>query len=96
MFVYPSLLEGFGLPVLEAMACGVPVVCSRADGLLEVAGAAACTFAAEDEAALTASLRSLSADPAQRDHLRRLGLAQAARFSWDKAADEMIALYDSL
>ncbi len=96
LFVYPSLLEGFGLPVLEAMACGVPVVCSQADGLLEVAGAAACTFAAEDEAALTASLRSLSADPAQRDHLRRLGLAQAARFSWGKAADQMIALYDSL
>lgn len=96
LFVYPSLLEGFGLPVLEAMACGIPVVCSQADGLLEVAGAAAATFAAQDEGALTAALRSLSANPAQRERLRTLGLAQAARFSWSQAANQMIALYDSL
>ena len=96
LFVYPSLLEGFGLPVLEAMACGIPVVCSQADGLLEVVGSAAVTFAAEDEAALTSILRSLSANPAQRAHLRTLGLAQAAHFAWRKAAQQMLALYGCL
>jgi glycosyltransferase involved in cell wall biosynthesis len=94
LFVYPSVLEGFGLPVLEAMACGVPVVCSQAESLLEVAGEAAVTFPAGDVTALTATLRSLSANPAQREHLRTAGLAQAARFSWRQAAAQTIALYD--
>lgn len=96
LFVYPSVLEGFGLPVLEAMACGVPVVCSQAAGLLEVAGDAALTFPATDEAALAAALRTLSDNPALAGRLRALGLAQAARFSWRQAAAQTIALYDGL
>ena len=96
LFVYPSVLEGFGLPVLEAMACGVPVVCSQAESLLEVAGDAAATFPAGDVAALTAALRSLSANPAQREYLRARGLAQAARFSWEQAAAQTMGVYDAV
>jgi glycosyltransferase involved in cell wall biosynthesis len=96
LFVYPSVLEGFGLPVLEAMACGVPVVCSQAESLLEVAGEAAVTFPAGDEAALTAALRSLCENPAQRERMRTRGLAQAARFSWTQSAAQTIALYDTV
>jgi glycosyltransferase involved in cell wall biosynthesis len=96
LFVYPSLFEGFGLPVLEAMACGTPVVCSQAASLLEVAGEAALTFPADDEEALADALRCLSGSPTQRARLRDLGLAQAARFSWTVAAAQTIELYDSL
>lgn len=96
LFVYPSVYEGFGLPVLEAMACGVPVVCSQADSLLEVAGDAAVTFGVGDEQALAAALRSLSENPAKRDFLRRQGLVQAARFSWSQAGRQTIELYESL
>jgi glycosyltransferase involved in cell wall biosynthesis len=96
LFVYPSVLEGFGLPVLEAMACGAPVICSQAAGLLEVAGDAALTFPAGDEAALAAALHSLSQNSAQADHLRERGLARAAIFSWTQAAAQTLAVYDSL
>jgi glycosyltransferase involved in cell wall biosynthesis len=96
LFVYPSLLEGFGLPVLEAMACGVPVVCSQAASLLEVAGEAAATFPAGDGEALTAALRVLAANPPLREQQRALGLAQAARFSWARAAEQTIAVYDQI
>jgi glycosyltransferase involved in cell wall biosynthesis len=85
-FVFPSLYEGFGLPVLEAMARGVPVACSNAASLPEVAGDAALLFDPHDEHAIAEALRRLLEDSALRDRLRSRGLARAREFSWERAA----------
>jgi glycosyltransferase involved in cell wall biosynthesis len=95
-FVYPSLFEGFGLPVVEAMACGVPVLCSQAPGVAEVAGEAALTVPPQDEDALADSLRLLVEQPALRAELRRRGLARAAHFSWRRCAAETLAVYEKV
>lgn len=96
LFVYPSLFEGFGLPVLEAMACGTPVICSAIPCLLEVAGQATLTFPATDEAALRHGLHQLMTMPPLRQHLRAAGLGQAAHFSWQKTAAATLAVYQWL
>ena len=92
-YVYPSLYEGFGLPPLEAMACGTPVICSNAASLPEVIGDAALTFDPHDTAALAAALIRLHGDAGLRDELRQKGLRRAAQFSWTRCADETMAIY---
>ena len=85
-FVYPSLWEGFGLPVLEAMACGTPVLTSLGSGTEEVAGGAALLVSPVVTEELTTGMRQLIQQPSLRDHLRAAGLQRADQFSWDRAA----------
>jgi len=95
-FVYPSLYEGFGLPPLEAMAHGVPVICSNVSSLPEVAGDAALTFSPEDEEMLAAHIIRLMNEPGLREELRQRGYRQASRFTWEKTARSTIEVYREL
>ena len=91
VFVYPSLAEGFGLPLLEAMACGTPVVCSTADALVEVAGDAALYAPARDTEALSRQIERALEDEDARTALRAAGHARAALFRWEDAARDTAA-----
>ena len=90
-FVFPSLCEGFGLPILEAMACGVPVACSNVSSMPEVAGDAAHLFDPEDEDAIADAIERLVTDAEARRDLRARGLERAALFSWARTARETLA-----
>ena len=87
MFVYPSLYEGFGLTVLEAMACGTPVICSRTTALPEVAGDAAVLIDPENTNELADTIANLAADDSLRNSLRAAGLARSQPFSWETSAE---------
>jgi len=94
--VFPSLWEGFGLPVLEAMACGTPVITSNLASLPEVAGSAALLVNPYKEGEITAAMHAIAADSGLRSHLSSLSLARANQFSWTKtglATAEVLSRY---
>ena len=92
-FIFPSLYEGFGLPVLEAMARGVPVACSNRGALPEVAGDAALIFDAEDANTIAAAIEKMLFDDREAERLRRAGKKRAAQFSWEENARQTISTY---
>jgi len=92
-FVFTSLYEGFGLPPLEAMACGAPVVCSNATSLPEVVGVAATQVDARDPEAVATGIQRVLESPETAQRLREWGLAHVRSFSWDRVAAQTSALY---
>lgn len=96
LFIFPSLYEGFGLPVLEAMACGTPVICSATSSLPEVAGDAALMVEPTDVPALAESIRLAMVEDDLRAELRTKGLARAAEFTWERTASETFGIYISI
>jgi len=93
--VFPSLFEGFGFPVLEAMACGTPVICSNTSSLPEVAGEAAVLADPGDVQAWLAAMLRVQAEPGLRAALAERGLAQVRQFSWRRAAQETLAVLEA-
>lgn len=91
--VYPSLYEGFGLPPLEAMACGAPVITSNIPTIVETVAAAARLVAPTDTSALAAAIIELLNDKAERSRLSAAGLERAAQFSWEKTASQTMEVY---
>jgi glycosyltransferase involved in cell wall biosynthesis len=93
VFVYPSLYEGFGLPPLEAMACGVPVICSTGGALREMAGKAAALVQPGDTAELASQMTRVANDPLLRASMREKGVAHAAQFQWSATAEATLRVY---
>lgn len=92
-FVYPSLYEGFGMPPIEAMACGCPVICSNRGSLGEVVGSAAALMDPDDVGSMANQMAFLANDSTLRDRLRIAGLAQAKNFDWNRTAAETLSVY---
>ena len=96
IFAFPSLDEGFGMPVLEAMAAGAPVIASNRSAVAEVAGDAAWLVDPEDTEELSGALVELAQDPARREALSRRGLQRAAQFTWARAVEKTWQVYREL
>ncbi len=94
MLVFPSLYEGFGMPVIEAMACGCPVVCSRTSALPEVAGDAAVTFDPSSPEEMSRVIWNLWEDEEKRNAMKERGLRRAEAFSWEKTAEKTLDVYE--
>lgn len=95
-FVYPSIFEGFGLPPLEAMACGTPVIAGNTSSLPEVTGDAAILIDPYDEDALARELLRIVNQPDLRDRMRQLGIEQARKFTWRNAAEKTLQIYKDI
>jgi glycosyltransferase involved in cell wall biosynthesis len=93
LFVFPSLYEGFGMPVLEAMACGTPVITSKTTSLPEVAGDAAVLINPEDAEELADAIIQVLDDDSLQADLRARGLERAKQFTWQRAAQQTLAVY---
>lgn len=94
LFLFPSLSEGFGMPVLEAMACGVAVITSNTSSLPEIAGDAAKLINPTDTGALTQAIEELMEDPALMADLSARGLKQAEKFLWSRVAEKTMEIYE--
>ncbi len=92
-FVYPSLYEGFGLPIVEALACGTPVLAADNSCLPEAGGPGACYVTAEEVDSIAGGIARLATDEALRAQLRRAGLAHAAHFTWQRSARQLLDAY---
>jgi glycosyltransferase involved in cell wall biosynthesis len=95
-FLYPSLYEGFGLPALEALACGVPVVGSNASSVPEIVGDAGILVDPKDARAMAGALIAICTEEALHDELSERALKQAGKFSWEKCARETVAVYENV
>lgn len=96
LLCYPSLYEGFGLPVLEAMACGTPVVTSKTSSLSEISGRAALLVNPLDVEEIAKAVKIVYGDKSLQKELKKRGLAQAAKFSWDTCVEKTVELYKKL
>ena len=94
LFIFPSFYEGFGLPVLEAMACGTPVVCSNTTSLPEVGGDAVVYCDPNNVNDIAEKMEMVSSDEKLRQKMIEEGLERAKKFSWDKAASEHMKVFD--
>ena len=92
MFVFPSIYEGFGFPLLEAMALGVPTIAARSSSLPEIGGDAALYFAPHSARELEQAIERVAGDPELRSHMIDRGMAQAAKFRWSDAAAKTLAV----
>ncbi|MFK7983517.1 MAG: glycosyltransferase family 4 protein [Saprospiraceae bacterium] len=95
-FVYPSHFEGFGLPVLEAMSCGTPTIVSNVSSLPEIIDQAGLLFPPNNQAILIQKIKQLLSDQSLSQSLSKKGLAQAAKFSWEKTARETLTIFEEL
>ena len=93
VFVFPSLHEGFGMPVLEAMACGTPVITSKTTSLPEVAGDAAVLVNPEDAEELGDAIMRVLDDDSLQSQLRARGIERAKQFTWQRAAEQTLGVY---
>jgi len=96
LLLYPSLYEGFGFPILEAMACGTPVITSNISSLPEVAGKAAVLVDPMDEKGLKLAIESLISDKNTYVRYQELGFARVKKFSWERCAMKTLDVYESL
>ncbi len=94
LFIFPSLYEGFGMPVLEAMACGVPVLTSNTSSIPEVAGEDAVSVDPTDVDKMALAIQQILEDAALRERLRQAGPKRAAQFSWEKTARQTLEIYE--
>jgi alpha-1,3-rhamnosyl/mannosyltransferase len=96
LFIFPSLYEGFGLPVLEAMACGTPVACSNTSSLPKIAGDAALRFDPTNTGEMAAAIQQILADKTLHRRLSVFGREQVTRFSWERTAQETLRAYEGV
>lgn len=96
VLLMPSLYEGFGLPVLEAMSCGCPVITSKKGSLTEIAGNAACYVNSGDEEEISESIKEIMSNTKKRNLLKEKGLLQAKKFSWQKTAEQTMEVYEKV
>ena len=96
VFVFPSLYEGFGLPILEAFNCGCPVAASNRGSLPEIAGNAAAYFNPEDISSITDAINNIIADDGTKEKMKKNGFEQLKKFSWEKTAEKTLDVYNSI
>ena len=96
VLVHPSRYEGFGLQVAEAMSCGLPVICSNAGGLPEVAGDAAILLDPDNVSGFGQKIVDVLSNESLADEMSKKGLSQAAKFTWQRTAAETLAIYEEI